>query len=167
MFIADLLDVGRIEQGVFTVARQLVNLPDLAREVAAALHTPQFVVEVQAPDELVAAVDPDRIRQAVENLLSNARRHAPGSRVLLFVGSEQRGDTHWAIVSVHDEGPGIAPEILPQLMERFVRGRQSGGLGIGLYLARSIVEAHGGTLEAASTLGQGTTFRLLLPITTG
>jgi two-component system OmpR family sensor kinase len=81
--IADLLDVGRIEQGVFTVARQPVNLSDLAHEAASALQTPQFRVEIHAPDELVVMVEPNRIRQAIENLLSNARRHAPGSPMLL------------------------------------------------------------------------------------
>jgi two-component system, OmpR family, sensor kinase len=164
--IADLLDVGRIEQGVFTVARQPVNLSDLAHEAASALQTPQFRVEVQAPDELVGMVDPNRIQQAIENLLSNARRHAPGSPVRLVIESEQRSNALWAIVRVQDRGPGIAPEVLPHLMERFVRGRQSHGLGIGLYLARSIAEAHGGTLEVTSTVGQGTTFRISVPLNT-
>ena len=165
--VGDLLDVGRIEQGVFTVSRQPVNLSDLAHEVASALQTPQFGVDIQAPDELVAMVDPNRIQQAIENLLSNARRHAPGSPVRVVVESEQRGDTPWAVVSIQDRGPGIAPEVLPHLMKRFVRGHQSHGLGIGLYLARSIAEAHGGTLEVASTLGQGTTFRLSVPAAMG
>jgi two-component system, OmpR family, sensor kinase len=164
--IADLLDIGRIEQGVFTVSRQPVNLSEVAREAASALQTAEFRVEIQAPDELVVMVDPNRIEQAIANLLSNARRHAPGSPVLVFIECEQQGDTLWASLNVQDRGPGIAPEVVPHLMKRFVRGRHSQGLGIGLYLARSIAEAHGGTLEVTSTVGQGTTFRLRVPVTT-
>lgn len=163
LLITDLLDVGRIEQGIFAVERQPVNLADLAREAAAALQTSQFRVDIQTPEELVVLVDPNRIRQAIENLLSNAHRHAPGSPARLLIETEQQHSTTWAILSVQDHGPGIAPEILPHLMNRFVRGGASGGLGIGLYLARSIAEAHGGKLEVASTLGQGTTFRLRVP----
>lgn len=68
------------------------------------------------------------------------------------------------MLSVRDAGPGIAPNLLPTLFDRFSRGSGSAGLGLGLYLARGIVEAHGGTLTVQSRLGQGTTFYLSLPL---
>lgn len=162
--VSDLLNVGRIEQGLFTVARQPVNLAELASTIAAALQTADFVVEARVPDELIVEVDADRIQQALENLLINAQRHAPDSPAVLSLHSEQREDGAWAILSVQDQGPGIPPEVLPQLMQRFSRGRRSRGLGLGLYLARKIAEAHGGSLTIESTLGSGTTFHLAIPI---
>lgn len=162
--INDLLDVGRIEGGLFSVVPQPVNVAQLARELALALQTPQFVVEIRAADEVIAVVDPDRIQQALENLLTNAQRHAPGSEVVLSVQSRERPDGHWAVLTVEDRGPGIPPEVLPRLMERFVRGQQSRGIGIGLYLTRRIAEAHGGSLTVESTIGVGTTFQLSLPL---
>ncbi len=160
--ITDLLDVGRIEHGMFAITCQPVDLAALAHETAAALQMPQFTVDVQAPDELIMMVDPERIRQAIQNLLANAQRHAPGSPVTLLVRSEARPEGMRAILSVQDQGPGIPPEILSRLMRRFVRGQRSRGLGIGLYLARRIAEAHGGTLTVESTLGVGTTFHLVV-----
>lgn len=162
--IGDLLNVGRIEQGLFTVIRLPVNLSELASATAAALQTPQFVVELQLPDELIAEVDADRIQQALENLLINAQRHAADSPVVLSLHQERRDDGWCAVFSVRDQGPGIAPEIIPRLMERFARGQRSRGLGLGLYLARMIAEAHGGSLAVESMLGKGTTFRLAVPI---
>lgn len=84
--------------------------------------------------------------------------------VAVRVRRETCCDGETVVVSVEDRGPGIAPELLRRLMERFVRGQGAGGLGLGLYLARRIAEAHGGRLEAASRVGQGASFRLLLPI---
>lgn len=162
--INDLLSVGRIEQGLFTVVRQPVNLAELAATAAAALQMPQFAVELELPDELIAEVDADRIEQALENLLTNAQRHAPDSPVVLALRREQRDGSVWAMLSVQDQGPGIAPEIIPGLMQRFARGQRSRGLGLGLYLARKIAEAHGGALTVESTLGKGTTFQLAIPI---
>jgi signal transduction histidine kinase len=163
----DLLDVGRIEQGLFAIQRQPVNLADLARDSADGVRSPRFEIAVDAPDELVAEADLNRLRQALENLLSNARKHAAGSRVVVAVGQEQRVDGTWAILKVQDQGPGIAPEVQQQLTERFVRGHGSRGLGLGLYLVRGIAEAHGGTLTVESRLGRGTTFQIALPMQQG
>lgn len=162
-FITDLLDVARIEQGIFAIVRQPINLAELVREVATMVQTAHFHVAVEASEEVIAEVDPPRIRQALDNLLANARRHAPGSPVTVSVQQDSRDNRQWVVLGVQDRGPGIAPELLPQLTERFVRGKQAQGLGIGLYLARSIAEAHGGRLEVASAVGEGATFRLTLP----
>jgi signal transduction histidine kinase len=152
--INDLLDVGRLEQGLFRLSRQPLNLATLVAECAATLQTASFRVNVEVPQEVVVNVDADRLRQALENLLVNAQRHAPDSPVALLVDTEQRLDGEVAVVSVQDQGPGIAPELLERLTERFVRGRQSEGLGLGLYLAREIAATHGGTLEVSSTVGR-------------
>ncbi len=73
----------------------------------------------------------------------------------------------WAVLRVHDQGPGIAPPVLDRLMTRFVRGQHAKGLDLGLGLAHSIAQAHGGTLTVESTLAQGTTFQLAVPLATG
>jgi signal transduction histidine kinase len=163
---ADLLDASRVEQGLLQLHRQPLDLADLVRDTADGLRTPHAAITVHVPDELIAEVDPDRIQQALENLLTNARTHAPGSPVVVTLRQEARDTGAWAIVRVQDGGPGIAPAIVDSLMTRFVRGHQSKGLGLGLYLASSIAQAHGGALTVESTLGQGTTFQLAVPTTT-
>ena len=163
--IADLMDTARLEQGIFDVTPAVVDLAALARETAAILQTAEDQIEVRTPDELPVEVDPERIRQALENLLANARTHSlDGVPVSLEVGAETRPDGAWAIVSVRDTGPGIAPEILPTLFTRFAADRGTKGLGLGLYIARGIAEAHGGTLTAESRPGEGAAFRLALPL---
>ncbi len=163
--IDDLLDISRIEQGIFGLVRQPVDLCTLLHSVCNALSTTEVGVQVVAPQELVAEADPERVRQALENLVSNAVKHSPkGAAVMLNVAQETRTDGDWAVLTVQDQGPGIAPTLIPQLMQRFVKDPKSKGLGLGLFLARSIAEAHGGTLTVESTLGAGTTFRLALPL---
>lgn len=192
--IRDLLDVGRLDQGLFSVSRQPVDLVALVRDTASAmgstattnsmqpgrdgrderegqtLQAEKADIFLRVPDELVVEVDPARLRQALENLLSNALKHSPkGMPVWVEIGSEKRfkadgpGEEEWAAISVHDDGPGIPAELLPRLFTRFASGPNSQGLGLGLYLARSIAEAHGGTLTVESNPGQGTTFQLCLP----
>jgi signal transduction histidine kinase len=162
----DLLDASRVEQGGLHLRPQPVDLVDLVRTTTDDLRTPQTTMAVEGPDELIADVDPDRLRQALENLLHNARTHAPGSPVVVTLRREERDAGVWAILRVHDQGPGIAPAVLDTLMQRFVRGHQSKGLGLGLYLAHSIAQAHGGTLTVESKLGEGTTFQLAVPVAT-
>ncbi len=163
--IADLMDTARLEQGIFTLTPTVVDLAALARETAATLQTEGNEIVVRAPAALAAEVDPDRVRQVLENLLENARRHSPqGVAVILEVGTEVHEDGNWAVVTVRDFGPGIAPELLPNIFARFAVGRGTKGLGLGLYLARGIAEAHGGTLTVSSSPGEGATFRLALPL---
>jgi signal transduction histidine kinase len=161
---ADLLDASRVEQGLLQLHRQPVDLAELVRDTADGLRTPHATITVHVPDELVVDVDPDRIQQVLENLLTNARTHAPGSPIVVTLRRDERADGAWAIMGVQDQGPGIAPMVLERLMTRFVRGPQSKGLGLGLYLAHSIAHAHGGALTVESTLGHGTTFQLAVPI---
>lgn len=162
--VADLLDVSRLEQGLFAVSPAPVDLAGLARETAAALRTAVTDIRVEAPEEVIADADPERIRQALENLLANAVKHSPaGAPVVVTVGMEARPDGRWATLTVADQGPGVSPDLLPRLFQRFGRGSNSSGLGLGLYLASKIAEAHGGTLIVDTTLGAGARFSLALP----
>jgi signal transduction histidine kinase len=163
--ITDLLDTARLDQGRFAVAPQPMDLACLAQETANTLRTAAADIAVRAPEELVVEADPTRIRQALENLLSNARRYSPdGVPVILEVREERRADGTWAVVTVQDAGPGIPPDLLPRLFARFGAGASSKGLGLGLHLARGIAEAHGGRLTVDSTPGKGASFRLALPV---
>ncbi|MFL5351527.1 ATP-binding protein [Archangium sp.] len=163
--ISDLLDVGRLEQGLFALARFPVDLAAIAEEVARVSTLPGKEIQLTGMQELVVQADPNRIRQALENLVANARKHSPaGLPITVSVNREQRQDGPWALVSVKDQGPGIAPELMPRIFERFAKGPGSKGLGLGLYLVRSIAEAHEGTLTVHSEPGKGALFVLALPI---
>ena len=162
--VTDLLDIGRLEQGLFAMSPQPVNLATLVQETAAALRGGTVDIRIQTPEEVVCGVDPDRIRQALENLLANAVRHSPaGGTVTLQLTTLTRGGDHAAVMAVADEGPGIPPELLPWLFERFAAGPGSTGLGLGLYLAKRIADAHGGTLTIDSAPGHGARFALSVP----
>ncbi|WP_375755439.1 ATP-binding protein [Corallococcus exercitus] len=166
--INDLLDVGRLDQGLFSLRPQPVDLTGLVRELATTASTPERPVHVEGPEELVTVADPDRVRQVLENLVANALKHSPPGRpVDIALQAQPRPEGPWVRVSVSDQGPGIPAEMVPTLFERFTRGPGSTGLGIGLYLARRIAEAHGGTLEVASTSRAGTRFELSLPVAAG
>jgi two-component system OmpR family sensor kinase len=164
--ISDLLDASRLEQGFFTVAAQPVDLVRLVGDATGVLNLPETPICVEAPEDVVAErADPARLRQAIENLVTNALHHSPvGVPVVVRLGRETRATGVWAILTVHDEGPGIAPTLLPTLFERFARGEGSRGMGLGLYLARGIAEAHNGTLTVDAPKGAGTTFRLSIPL---
>ena len=114
----------------------------------------------------MAAADPHRARQCVENLLSNALKHSPEhAPVTVVVSREKQEPREMAVVQVIDEGPGVPPEVLPRMFERFVTGSQkSGGVGLGLYLAKRVAQLHGGDVKLESAPGKGARFTLTLPI---
>ncbi|MDQ3928141.1 MAG: GAF domain-containing sensor histidine kinase [Chloroflexota bacterium] len=162
--ITDLMDVARLDQGVFSLSREPLNLVTLLQEATGVMQTGKLDIVLRTPDELRVEADPERLKQAIENLIANALRHSPkGMPVDVEVMSQRRDDGEWAIVTITDEGPGITPELMPRLFTRFASGPGSEGLGLGLYLARSIAEAHGGTLTVESSAGKGTRFQLALP----
>jgi signal transduction histidine kinase/DNA-binding CsgD family transcriptional regulator len=154
--VRDLLDTARLNQQLFELNREPLDLVDLLRAVAAhAAPWPDAVV-VQAPaHEIVVSADPSRMRQVFENLLTNAFKVQPSNVPVIVDVTASDG---CAVVSVIDQGPGIPADVLPRLFERFTRDSSSTGLGLGLYLARGITEAHGGSLEVVSLPGQGTRF---------
>ncbi len=163
--IASMLDVARLDQGMFSLTLQPVDIAHLAHETARLFETRDGSIDVRAAEELVVSADPDALRQVLENLLSNARKHSPkGMPVVLEVGEEATRDGKLVVIDVRDQGPGIPPDLLPRLFDRFATGARSHGLGLGLYLARGIAEAHGGTLTVDSKSGKGAIFRLALPL---
>lgn len=167
--IGRLLDVSRIRLGRLQLHRQQVDLPDLARglveEMQVTTEAHRIVLDAALP-HLVGFWDSAAIRQVLANLVGNAIKYAPGGEIRVRI--RQEGD--WALVSVSDQGPGIPPEQQVRLFEAFARGaaaeqRRMGGLGLGLYISRGIVEAHGGRIWVESTPGVGSTFSFTLPLT--
>lgn len=163
--ITEILDVARIDQGVFRVDLQRVDVVSLLEEVAGLLSTPDSPVrvKVQASIPLVVEADASRLRQCLENLVANAVQQSPkGAEVAVIAANEKREDGEWTRIDVLDQGPGIPADVLPHVFERFASGTE-GGLGLGLYVARRIVELHGGELLAESKPGEGARFVLSLP----
>jgi signal transduction histidine kinase len=162
----DVLTMTRIESGTLPLDARDVDLADLARDAIAARSTsPSEVVLDAAEGGSPVHGDARRLRQVIENLIDNAVKYAPaGTRVTVSVHGTPAG----AEVSVTDTGPGIAPEEVPGLFQKFSRlaaARRSGahGTGLGLYICRSIVEAHGGRIFVDTAPGRGSVFRVVLP----
>ena len=163
--ITDLMDAGRLDQDLFSLELRPLDLMAVVDETVDLLRLPYAGIHMQGPGNLWVEGDPRRLRQALENLLNNALEHSPsGAPVAVEVTTEVRAEEEWAVLIVRDQGPGIAPGLLPTLFDRFARGPDSTGLGLGLYLARGIVEAHGGALTCESEVGKGTSFQLTLPL---
>lgn len=160
----NLLDASRIDEGIFTLSRQAVNVGALLASIVDLLHTDQKPLDLRVPVDVIVDGDPARLSQLFENLIANALRYSPdGLPVMVEAGQQQRADGLFAYVTVRDEGPGIPAEMQPFLFDRYSIDHRSSGLGLGLYLARGIIEAHGGTLNVESTFGEGATFEVLLP----
>jgi two-component system, OmpR family, sensor kinase len=161
----ELLDVARIEKGLFSLSIEMVDLVGLVDEVVAEYRPMRESITVRLPERLRIQADPIRIAQVLNNLLTNAVTHtSPTVPIQVRVGTEDQDGRRWAVVHVHDQGPGIPGAAVEGLFGRFVSGSRSSGLGMGLYLARQIAEAHGGALTAQSAPGRGTSFRLELPL---
>lgn len=164
--ITDLLDVARIDQGMFRLDLQPLDLGALAADVAATLTTPEHEVRVLAAEQVIVCADPSRMRQCLENLISNGLHHSPrGSPVSVMIGKKTvDGGAEVGLLDVVDEGPGVPAELLPRLFERFSAGDRSSGLGLGLYLVRRIVAAHRGEVSVESSPGKGARFHVELPV---
>ncbi|GLV60950.1 hypothetical protein KDH_77680 [Dictyobacter sp. S3.2.2.5] len=163
--IGNLLDVARLDQGLFALQLQPLNFMDLLNDTTPSFSSTGKPIQVEGLEEVVLTGDPDRLRQTLENLLANAATHAPDhTPILVRVGMEQRGSGPWMICSIHNQGTPIPTDMIAHLFQPFVTGNRSRGLGIGLYLARSIVEAHKGELTVSSEGSIGTEFTLALPI---
>jgi predicted ATPase/signal transduction histidine kinase len=164
--VNDLLDATRLQQKLLVLEREITDLSALVRDVVTRLG-PQLQ-QARCPTELVLAparvnVDRGRIEQVLSNLLSNAMKFGPGKPITVTTGTRQGR----AVLSVSDHGIGIDPARQPRIFERFERGvspRHYGGLGLGLYISRQIVDAHGGTIEVRSAPGEGATFTVELPV---
>ncbi|MFJ4921598.1 ATP-binding protein [Streptomyces sp. NPDC088725] len=169
--IAELLDISRIDSGRLEVRRQPVDIgAAVGRHVqshtAAGQDPDRFLVRIQQPLPDLWA-DPDKIDQILGNLLENAVRHGEGTvtievaaALLKHADNTARGTA----VTVCDEGPGIPEESMGRVFTRFWRGSKRGGTGLGLYIVKGIVEAHGGTITVGRGPGGGAEFRFILPV---
>ncbi|MEV5609862.1 ATP-binding protein [Streptomyces sp. NPDC052225] len=164
--IAELLDISRIDSGRLEVRRQPVDIA-----AAVSRHIQAHVASGQAADRFLLRVtqplpdlwaDPDKVDQILSNLLENAVRHGEGTVTIDIERAEPLGTS----VTVSDEGPGIPEESMNRVFTRFWRGSKRGGTGLGLYIVKGIVEAHGGTITVGRAPGGGAEFRFTLPVAT-
>lgn len=171
--VDDLRALAQAEAGQLRLQRQPTDLAGLLQGVVSSFgllaESQEQNLELELPDApLIADADPQRVRQVVANLVSNALRHgaAPGSRVLVSAVHKAEPGPGEVWVSVADDGPGIPPEELPHLFDRFWRGgrARADGSGLGLAIARELVRAHGGRIWVISEPEQGTVFWFSLPL---
>jgi signal transduction histidine kinase/uncharacterized membrane protein YeaQ/YmgE (transglycosylase-associated protein family) len=166
--VGDVLDTSRIEAGTFSYTFGDVDVGELVRETASMIEvaTDEVTVTSHVVESLPSVRgDRDRLRQLLLNLLSNAAKYTvSGDTIEVRAGAE---DTS-VVLSVEDHGPGIAADQQRLVFEKFGRvnsgGRSKPGAGLGLFIARSIAEAHGGTLDVRSEPGAGATFTVRLPV---
>jgi signal transduction histidine kinase len=168
----DLLDLARSDAGRLTIRPVRTEATGLIEDAVRTMRA-QFDARGQelaleiAPDLPEIEADRDRIRQVLVNLLTNANEYCPqGAKI----GVQARRDNAEVEIDVIDDGPGIPAEQLEHIFERFSRGdagetQRVGGTGLGLAISKSLIELHGGTIDAESTLGEGSTFRVRLPAT--
>lgn len=171
--ISTLLDLSKIEAGMMEYHIAPADLKRLAdgsiNKVRWLAESKRIAVLIHAPDSRVwVPMDAARIEQVLDNLLSNALKFSP-TGAAVHVSIEPDAAAGGVRVAVADEGPGIAPEDLPHIFDRFYQGRRQGshamaGSGVGLALARKIVEAHHGRIWAESQEGKGTTVQFVLPV---
>ncbi|MBN9391078.1 MAG: GAF domain-containing protein [Chloroflexi bacterium] len=171
--VNNLLDVTRLEQGSMSIKKELVDVSELVKDVANVFNSPINPVKVEItgmPGDLRVAADPLHLRQALENLVANALNHSPREAEVILKISFNKNPAEkkeqWVTIEVEDCGPGINPDALAHIFERFVKHPGSLGLGLGLYISREIARAHGGTLTVETPLdkGRGTRFFLSLPV---
>jgi PAS domain S-box-containing protein len=169
--VESLLDVARMEMHKFELSLQERNLVSVVREMAAyqqqIMHNRKIELLVPAQEQIPVRIDEDRIGQVLTNYLTNALRYSPANKAIV-VGLTVEGKS--ARVFVRDQGLGLTPEQQQNIWERFYqtepathRGSE-GGLGLGLYIAKIIIQQHGGQVGVESEIGQGSTFWFTLPL---
>jgi len=167
VMLEELVESASLESGRMVMRRQPLDLPELVSQVVQRVGSMEdrarLKLELQRPLPLVPA-DPERIERVLVNLITNALKYSdPGTPVTIRVAALD-GEL---LVSVTDRGVGIPEDEMPRLFERFFRAKRTAkteGLGLGLYISRMIVEAHGGRIWAESRVGEGSTFYLTLPV---
>jgi PAS domain S-box-containing protein len=169
--VEDILDISRIVTGKLTVEIEPVRLADIVNSAAAVVRPPAeakrqtIEIDLLVPDIIVAG-DSARLQQVFWNLLSNAVKFTPPDGAIRVAVDQPDSETATVIVS--DTGPGISAQLLPVIFERFhqgERGARLGGLGLGLAIAKDVVELHGGSIRAHSQgPNQGATFTVTLPV---
>jgi signal transduction histidine kinase len=169
--VEDLLDVARTQLGTsLELSRQPTDLVVLTRDIVAEQFDRsdrhQIVLESLVA-EAVGRCDRDRLERVIANLVDNARKYSPDGGIISVRLDADRQSPGWIVLTVEDQGIGIPPEDQERIFERFQRGSnvagRISGTGIGLAVARQIIEAHGGSIRVSSEPGQGTTFEIRLP----
>ena len=165
--VDELLDVSRLDGGELSIAVREADLAETVRAVAGrqavAASRAGTCVRLALPDALPARFDPEEVERAVGHVLANALKYGAGRPV--DVELTRRGEA--ALVVVRDHGIGIDPAVRERIFDRFERAvsvRHYGGLGLGLFVARRVVEAHGGKIAVDGASGEGATFRIELPL---
>lgn len=163
--VDDLHDLAQADAGTLRLHPEPIALDDVVEQVVNAQQNREIPLRAETTP-VHATADPVRLRQALGNLVANAVRYTPsGGEVVVRLRQEEDA----AILEVADTGTGIEPEDLPHVFDRFwradkSRSRTTGGSGLGLAITRHLVEAHGGTVSVTSTPGEGSTFRISLPL---
>jgi len=169
VLVEDLRALALTDTGSLVLNREPVDPAELVRDTIAAFSVQAESAGVELAEKVgdglpPADVDPVRMRSALGNVVANGIRYTPrGGSVTL--AAERVGDR--IALSVSDTGPGIAPDMLPRVFDRFVRGPESTGSGLGLAIAHDIIAAHGGQIEVASSTHAGSTVRMTVPISAG
>jgi signal transduction histidine kinase len=163
--IDDLRTLSMTEAGTLPLEREPTDLVELAKEGVRSMQSDAaakaIALDVRAAaSEIVANVDRLRIREVLTNLLSNALRHTPAGGIVHVAVLRSNGEVR---ITVSDSGEGMPDEDVARVFDRFYKGSQSRGSGLGLTIAKGIVSAHGGVITAASEVGKGTTVTLTLP----
>jgi len=168
--ISALLDVSRIGAGQLVLDAREMDLSQMVHSVASRFADSAAIdgtpIDIDAAKPVVGRWDPMRIDQVITNLITNALKYGNGSPIAVRVGADEQK----AVLSVRDRGIGIAPEHMDRIFDRFERAVSPvayGGLGLGLYITRHIVGAHGGSIEVESEPGSGAEFRVTLPRNVG
>jgi signal transduction histidine kinase len=164
--VEDLRTLALAESGAIQLKKESVDLSMLVKETLAAFKSQADLAGVSLTFESVddlpwLDLDPYRIRQVLSNLVANALRYTPSGGIISVRYRQADGK---ALLEVKDSGPGIPPDELPHVFERFYKSADSGGMGLGLAIARHLVEAHAGSISVESSPGQGTTMQIVLPM---
>ena len=163
--VEDLRTLALAESGSILLKKESTDLTMLIRDTMAAFKTQGDTAGISliaetGEDLPWVNLDPVRIRQVLSNLVANALRYTPSGGTVSIRYHQSNGES---FIEVQDTGPGITPQDIPHVFERFYKSADSGGMGLGLAIARHLVEAHGGTIHAESLPGAGTTMRIILP----
>jgi two-component system, OmpR family, sensor kinase len=168
LLVEDLLLLARLDEGR-PLERERVQLAEIVREAVETARTvePDRVIELDT-EQAVVLGDGHRLRQMVDNLLSNTRAHTPADAPVSVSVATLNGN---ALVSVQDSGPGMTGDEQGRVFERFYRAdpsrsRASGGVGLGLSIVSAVAEAHGGEVSVRSEPGKGSRFEISLPLYT-
>jgi len=165
--IEDFLDISKIESGSLGLHVTRVRIPDIVEEIISSTIIPAGIKIKKVFDEKFPEIDgdPDKIKQIIINILSNALKYTPAGGSITISGTDQNGDV---LISIHDTGQGITKEDIGSIFKKFFRGKDdvtisNKGSGLGLAISKGLVEAHGGNIRVESELGKGSTFTFNLP----